>query len=109
MRVLFSQTVRVYMSDSSLYSAEKTWTPEENKLANALLAAVRADPNAEDEDYIWSVHGGRQDVRDVWWKLHTFPHMLGVYAAKGEDLMRYDLQGEPRSTLASESRLTQLS
>ena len=108
MRVLFSQTVRVYMSDPSLYSAEKTWTAEENKLANALLAAVRADPNANDEDYIWSVHGGRQDVRDVWWKLHTFPHMFEVYAAKGEDLMRYDLQGEPRRAFASESRLTQL-
>ena len=106
MRVLFSQTVPVYMSDSSLYSAEKTWTPEENNHANALLSAVRADPNAE--DYIWSVHNGRQDVRDVWWKLHTFPHMFEVYAAKGEDLMRCDLQGAPRRTFASESRLTQL-
>ena len=48
-------------------------------------------------------------MRDVWQKLHTFPHMFEVFSARGEDLMRYDLHGEPRSTVGMETTLTQLS
>ena len=45
----------------------------------------------------------------VWQKLQTFPHMFEVYAARGEDLMHYDLHGELRNTIGQETRLTQLS
>ena len=35
--------------------------------------------------------------------------MFEVYAARGEDLMHYDLHGELRNTVGQETRLTQLS
>ena len=110
MRVLFSRTVRTYMDDSTLYSPEKVWTQEENDIADALLAALRTKTDATDEELIGSVRGRRRKtVADVWSKLHTFPHMFEVYAARGEDLMNYDLHGEPRKAVAAATTLTQLS
>ena len=92
MRVLFSQTVRAHMGNSNLYTADKTWTPEDNEIAEACLAALRTNPYASDEEVLNSVWGRRRDVAAVWQKLQTFPHMFEVYAARGEDLMRYDLK-----------------
>ena len=109
MRVLFSQTVRAHMANPSLYTADKTWTPEDNEIAEACLAALRTNPYASDEEVLNSVWGRRRDVAAVWQKLQTFPHMFEVYAARGEDLMHYDLHGELRNTVGQETRLTQLS
>ena len=109
MRVLFSKTVRAHMRDSSLYTSDKTWTPEENEIAEACLAALRANPYASDDEVISSVWGGHWDVTAVWQKLQTFPHMFEVYAARGDDLMRYDLHGEIRNTIGQETKITQLS
>ena len=97
------------MTDSSLYTSDKTWTPEENEIAEACLAALRANPYASDDEVISSVTGGYWDVTTVWQKLQTFPHMFEVNAARGDDLMRYDLHGEIRNTLGQETNITQLS
>ena len=97
------------MSDPYLYTPEKTWTPEENEVAEALLSALRANPYASDEEVISSVWGQHWEVTAVWHKLHTFPHMFEVYAARGEDLMSYDLNGERRNSAEAKTKLSQLS
>ena len=87
MRVFFSQTIRAHMTDDKLYTPEKTWTQEENAVANSLLATVRTNPDAGEERIMRSVKGRHNLVRHVWKKLHTFPHMFEVFAARGDDLM----------------------
>ena len=57
MRVLFSQTVRRYMRDTSLYTPEKTWTSEENVIADALLSQLRANPDVTEKDLLDAVQG----------------------------------------------------
>ena len=110
MRVLFSQTVRRYMRDPSLYTPEKTWTSEENVIADALLSQLRTNPDVSDEDLLDAVHGRRTEQYErVWTKIKTFPHIFEVLAARGEDLMRYDLHGELRASAPKASTLSHMS
>ena len=109
MRVFFSQTIRAHMTDDNLYTPEKTWTQEENAVANSLLATVRTNPDAGEERIMRIVKCQQSLVRHVWKKLHTFPHMFEVFAARCDDLMRYDLNGESRHVHAAQTTLTQLS
>ena len=108
MRVVFSQTVRTHMRDPSLYTAEKTWTSEENATANALLSAIRQSPNAAEAEWFGNVQGCEKETERVWKKLNSFPHIFEVLAARGEDLMRYDLHGQPRTAEPTATTLTHL-
>ena len=108
MRVFFSQTVRTYMRDPTLYTPEKTWTSEENATADALLSELRAHPEATTEEVLRAVQGSSEENKRVWEKLNHFPHIFEVLVARGEDLMRYDLHGEPRATVPAATALKHL-
>ena len=97
------------MRDTSLYTPEKTWTSEENVIADALLSQLRANPDVTEKDLLDAVQGCTEQCERVWKKLGTFPHMFEVLAANGEDLMRYDLHGELRASAPKASTLTHMS
>ena len=52
MRVQFSRTIREHMRDPQLFSSDKVWTARESKLADALLHAVRANPEKEEDEIL---------------------------------------------------------
>ena len=108
MRLLFSQTLRTHMRDPALYTPEKTWSAAENAIAETILTTLRSNPEAGEEELYQSTKKRRSIVKQVWEKLNTFPHIFEVLAARGEDLMRYDLHGEARSTAPLESQLSHL-
>ena len=67
--MLLSQTVHKYMRDPSLYTLEKTWTSEENVIADGLLSQLRQNPDITEQNLLDAVQGHAEECERVWKKL----------------------------------------
>ena len=103
MRVQFSRTIRAHMRDPELFSSNKSWSAEESALADMLLETVRKNTELADDAVVAKCcreNASIADLEEVWEKLHTFPHMFEIAAARGT-LMDYDLNGERKTKKAT--------
>lgn len=108
-RVKFSKTIRRYMKDTSIYSADKCWTDEDNDLCELILQSIREDPHLTEHTIFNELHKdkNKEDLIRVWEKLQTFPHIFEIASAR-KQLLDYELNGILKPVTHKETRVTHL-
>ena len=109
-RVKFSKTLRTHMNDITIYSPEKCWQPLDNEIANAILQEMKIERYTDINDFTAiNTKYGTETSANVWKKLHMFPHMFEIAAARGE-LDDYNLNGtkKEKTSNATDIRVMEL-
>ena len=100
------------MRDPTVYTPDKTWTPEDSALADRLLLDYgkhKSAAIATHADEYWDRHQTEspEEVQRVWQQLQTFPHCFEI-AERHLALDTLELDGSPSEVHQAARTLAQL-